>query len=133
MLLFIDTPFKQQIALKPGSKSYGFWKSPPQPLYLDIYLFNWTNPKDITDPTIKPVFQQIGPFRFQEFPEKVDVRWHDQNDTVSYRKQSRYQFVPDQSDGNLDDDITSVNVIALVSSLMMCYKLYDLFLSSRFY
>lgn len=107
--------FPQQIALKPGSKSYGYWSSPPQPLYLDIYLFNWTNPKDFTNKTVKPNFEEIGPFRFQEIPRKVNVTFHDGNSTVSYRKQSRYFFVPEQSKGNLNDSITSINVIALVS------------------
>lgn len=107
---------QQQIALKPGSKSYGYWSEPPQPLYLDIYLFNWTNPHQFTNKSIKPNFDEIGPFRFQEFPKKVNVTWHDANSTVSYRKQSRYFFVPEQSKGRLDDSITSVNVIALVSS-----------------
>jgi hypothetical protein len=59
--------------------------------------------------------KEIGPFRFQEIPQKVNVRWHNDNDTVSYRKQSQYIFISEQSRGRLDDMITSVNVIALVS------------------
>jgi scavenger receptor class B, member 1 len=89
---------------------------PPQPIYLDIYFFNWTNPEDFLNKSIKPNFEEIGPFRFQDIPFKVNVTWHDANSTVSYRKQSRYFFVPEQSKGRLDDVITSVNVIALVGS-----------------
>lgn len=109
---------KQQIALQPGSKSYGYWISPPQPMFLDIYLFNWTNAQDFTNKSIKPNFVEVGPFRFQEIPRKVNVTFHSSNSTVSYRKQSRYFFVADQSKGKLDDIITSVNVIALVSFLI---------------
>jgi scavenger receptor class B, member 1 len=111
--------------LKPGSKSYEYWKSPPQPLYLDVYLFNWTNPEDINDSVIKPVMKEIGPFRFQEIPQKVNVKWHDHNSTVSYRKQSQYIFIPDQSKGNLDDMITSVNVIALVSDSIQKFSMSE--------
>lgn len=82
---------------------------------MDIYLFNWTNPEDFTNKSVKPNFEEIGPFRFLEIPQKVNVRWHDENSTVSYRKQSRYHFVPEQSQGRLTDVVTSVNVIALVS------------------
>lgn len=110
--LFFD--ILQQLVLKPGSKSYGFWTEPPQPLYLDIYLWNWTNPHDIRNKSIKPTFEQIGPFRFQEFPSKTNVNFHD-NATVSYRKSSKYFFVPEDSKGQLHDVITSLNVISLVS------------------
>lgn len=82
---------------------------------MDIYLFNWTNPLDYNNHSIKPNFEEVGPYRFQEIPQKVNVTWHDNNSTVSYRKQSRYFFVADQSKGKLEDVITSVNVIALVS------------------
>lgn len=87
---------------------------------MDIYLFNWTNPHEFTNKSVKPKFDEIGPFRFQEFPQKVNVTWHNANSTVSYRKQSRYHFMPDQSNGRLDDVITSVNVIALVSNSFGC-------------
>lgn len=112
--------YSQQIALQPGSKGHEYWEKPPQPLYLDIYLFNWTNAKDFANKSVKPFFVEVGPFRFQEFPTKVNISWHDENSTVSYRKQSRYFFVPDQSKGRLDDVITSVNVIALVSIITSC-------------
>lgn len=108
----------QQLVLKPGSKSYGFWTEPPQPLYLDIYLWNWTNPHDIRNKSIKPNFVQIGPFRFQEYPSKTNVNFHD-NATVSYRKSSKYFFVPEDSKGQLDDVITSLNVISLVCIFLL--------------
>lgn len=107
----------QQLALQEGSKSYEYWTSPPQPLYLDVYLWNWTNPEEFTNKSINPKFEEIGPFRFQEIPKKVNVKFHDSNSTVSYRKSSKYFFVPEQSKGRMDDVITSINVIALVSSL----------------
>lgn len=84
-------------------------------MYTDIYLFNWTNPQDFTNKSTKPIFEEIGPYRYQDFPQKINITWDDQNNTVRYRKQSRYMFVPEQSVGRLDDVITSVNNLALVS------------------
>jgi scavenger receptor class B, member 1 len=101
--------------LKPGTIIYKFWSTPPQPLYIDIYFFNWTNPHEFNDNSKKPIFSEIGPYRFQEFPAKANVTFHD-NATVSYRKQSRYIFLPEQSKGQLSDIITSVNVVALSSA-----------------
>lgn len=99
--------------LRPGTVISKFWNEPPQPLYLDVYFFNWTNPHEFYNKSIKPSFTEIGPYRFQEYPQKVNVSFHDQNSTVSYKKQSRYIFLPEQSSGHLDDLITSVNVVAL--------------------
>jgi scavenger receptor class B, member 1 len=65
---------------------------------------------------VKPHFEEIGPYRFQEFPQKVNVSFHDKNSTVSYRKQSRFNFIPEQSNGKLTDLITNVNVVALAAA-----------------
>ncbi|KAG5684261.1 hypothetical protein PVAND_013497 [Polypedilum vanderplanki] len=111
-----DSLFFKKLALQPGSKSYEFWSEPPQPLYLDVYLFNWTNPEDFTNKSVNPRFDEIGPFRFQEFPSKVNVKFHNDNGTVSYRKSSKYIFVPEESGGRMDDVITSINVIALAAA-----------------
>lgn len=42
------------------------------------------------------------------------ITWHDHNSTVSYRKKSTFFFVPEESGGLLKDNITSLNMIALV-------------------
>lgn len=102
----------QELELKPGSKSHQQWKETDLPLYLDIYLFNWTNPDDFEDPHIKPHFVELGPYRFREFQEKSNITWN-KNSTVSYRKKSTYHFHKDGSKGSLEDVVTSVNIIAL--------------------
>lgn len=81
-----------------------------------MYLFNWTNSEDFTNKSIKPNFEEIGPFRFREVPSKVNVTFNDENSTVTYRTRSLFYFVPKQSNGSLDDLITSVNVISLVTA-----------------
>lgn len=74
---------------------------------------------------MKPNFVQVGPFRFQEYPSKTNVKFHD-NATVSYRKSSKYFFVPEDSKGQLDDVITSLNVISLVSFIMSRFCCYHI-------
>lgn len=105
----------QELALTPKSKSHDVWRKPPMDLNFDVYLFNWTNPCNFTTEQYqKPILQQVGPFRFKESPEKFNIRWHPKNSTVSYHKRSRYHFDEAGSKASLDDEITALNVIALV-------------------
>lgn len=103
----------QNLELRPDSRSYSEWKQPTVPLYLDIYLFNWTNPHEIKNQSTKPSFEQLGPYRFREFPDKLNITFNDDNSTVSYRKFSWFYFDPDGSNGSLSDMLTTVNMVSL--------------------
>lgn len=106
----------KEIALRPNSRVYESWKVPPLDLNLDIYFFNWTNPDDFRNLSTKPILQQLGPYRFKEKPDKVDIVWHPENYTVSYRKKSDFYFDAENSNGSLDDEITILNAVALSAS-----------------
>lgn len=91
------------------------WKKPPIALNFDVYLYNWTNPSNLTDDDfVKPIVQQVGPYRFTEITEKSKIRWHPKNFTISYKRRSVYYFNPEESVGRLDDKITTINVVAMV-------------------
>lgn len=79
---------EKEMALRPNSRVYESWKSPPITIILDIYFFNWTNPESIHDPNIKPKFEEIGPYRFIDKPEKVNITWHPENSTISYQRKN---------------------------------------------
>uniref|UniRef100_A0A182PCU4 Uncharacterized protein n=1 Tax=Anopheles epiroticus TaxID=199890 RepID=A0A182PCU4_9DIPT len=113
---FLTGSFLKELKLRPGSRSYDSWVSPPFPLAMDVYFFNWTNPEDITNHSTKPILEELGPYRFIEHPTKVDIEWHDENSTVSYRKKSLYYFDEEGSNGSLDDVISSINIVAVVST-----------------
>ena len=104
------------MALSPKSPAYPDWKVSPLPLNFDVYLFNWTNPNDLKNLTIKPHFEQLGPYRFREIPDKVDIDWHNANHSLSFRKKSVFYFDEAGSKGSLDDQVTSVDAVAHVSS-----------------
>ena len=80
---------------------------------MDIYLFNWTNPGDIKDLSTKPNFQQLGPFRFREYPDKTNIKFDDNHFVISYRKLSFYYFEAENSNGSLSDLCTTVNMVAI--------------------
>lgn len=80
---------------------------------MDIYFFNWTNPQEIKITSTKPNFQELGPYRFREFPDKTNISFDDKKFTVSYRKFSTYFFDAEGSNGSLSDLCTTVNMVAL--------------------
>jgi len=83
---------------------------------MDVYLFNWTNHQDFKNLSTKPIFQQLGPYRFREHPVKVNVTFNGNNATVSFRKKSFYYFDEGASNGSLSDIVTTVNMIAVSAS-----------------
>lgn len=111
-----DDVIAKVLQLTPQSFMYEPWKQPPIELTLDIYVFNWTNHEDFQNHSIKPHFQELGPYRFTEKPNKVDIKFNPENSTVTYRRLSVFQFDAAGSKGSLDDIVTSVNVIALTAS-----------------
>lgn len=67
-----------------------------------------------------PKVQQIGPYRFTEVTDKTKIRWYPKNSTIGYKRRSFYYFNEEESVGQLDDKITTVNAVAMVSILNTC-------------
>lgn len=107
-----------ELTLKPGSLNYNNWIETPIPIYLEISLFNWTNPDDINNHTIKPTFTEMGPYVFSEKHKRVDLKWND-NGTVSFNQTRIWNFIPDKSNGTLDDLVTAPNVISATVAYMV--------------
>jgi hypothetical protein len=62
---------------------------------------------------------QTPAFRYRETHEKADVTWN-ANHTVTYRQRKWWYFDPENSSGSLKDNITTLNVVALVR-LFVCF------------
>ncbi|KAH8377767.1 hypothetical protein KR093_007059 [Drosophila rubida] len=103
----------KEMALAPDTRVFENWKTPPMELHLDIYMFNWTNPEDFGNLSTKPILQQLGPYRFVDRPDKVNISWHPANHTVSYKRRSYYYFDAEGSAGSLDDAVTTLNAVTL--------------------
>ncbi|KAJ8920038.1 hypothetical protein NQ315_011688 [Exocentrus adspersus] len=104
------------LKFSPTSKPYKVWRTNDPPLIMDIYLFNWTNADQVGNLSIKPQFQEVGPYRFKEIKEKVNITWHDNNHTISYRHRKLYYFDEESSVRNLSDVISTINVVPLTVS-----------------
>lgn len=119
-ILFIANPtnirkylLNALLTLSPNSLAYNLWKTTPVPGSLKCHFFNWTNPEDIFNSSIKPKFEEVGPYTFSEYRKKYKPIFNE-NDTVTY-KQSRTWYYDKERSRNLTDNITSINVIATVS------------------
>jgi scavenger receptor class B, member 1 len=105
----------QQLVLKNGTINYENWIETPIPMYFELYLFNWTNPEQIHEwRTVKPHFTELGPYVFLEKHYRRNVVFHD-NDTVTFNTERVYEFLEDMSTGSLEDEVTNINPIDVVS------------------
>lgn len=111
---------KSALTLTPDSQAYEAWRINEPPLIMDIYFFNWTNAQDINKKGVKPRFEQVGPYRYKEIKEKINITWNS-NDTISYRFVKRYHFMGKDSPRPLEDVITSLNLIPFVSRFIEVY------------
>ncbi|KAJ8971475.1 hypothetical protein NQ314_000683 [Rhamnusium bicolor] len=88
------------------------WVKNSVPLSLRLYVFNWTNPEDIHNSSVKPNFVELGPYTYIETKEKSNIIWN-ANNTVTFKHIKKWWFDPNSSNGSLTDPMTTVNPIAL--------------------
>ncbi|XP_045474063.1 protein peste-like isoform X3 [Harmonia axyridis] len=111
----------QVLSINPSSESFEMFKKTPFDIYLDIYFFNWTNPEKFSDPSVKPKFEEVGPFRFLEVMEKTNITFHE-NSTVSYNRTRRWYFQKDYSPYDLNTPITSINPVVVAGGYTMRHE-----------
>ncbi|KAF5287578.1 hypothetical protein FQA39_LY15855 [Lamprigera yunnana] len=105
----------EELQLTPSSLTYQMWKEPTIPIYLYVYLFNWTNSEEVikTKWNVKPEFTECGPYVFSQHHVRVNVTWN-RNATLTYRQKRIWKFIPTMSNGSLSDNLTNVNPVAAV-------------------
>lgn len=97
-----DAVLEAKMEVLPGSFSYDLWHYTPIPLYIRFYLFNLTNPDEFTNGA-KPVLQEVGPYVYREFHEKINITFNP-NDTVTYFQQRWWHWDQEASGNNTQDD-----------------------------
>ncbi|CAH2012388.1 unnamed protein product [Acanthoscelides obtectus] len=107
---------KGALQFSPTSKSYAAWKTNDPPLSMDIYIFNWTNPQEVmANSSVKPEFVEVGPYRFKEIKDKLNITWNE-NKTVSFMFKKTYYFDVERSVRQLNDSICTINAVPLTVS-----------------
>ncbi len=103
----------QQLTLKEGTATYKNWEKAPIPLYMKVYLFNVTNSQEVMAEQAQPIVQELGPYTFSEVHVRVNVDAYD-NATLKFQQKKLWRFLPELSNGSLDDPVTTVNPVIAV-------------------
>nr|AWS20447.1 sensory neuron membrane protein 1 [Aphidius gifuensis] len=114
---FLRKQVKKQIALKPGAEMRTLWSQTPFPLDFRIYLFNITNADEIKTGA-KPIVQQVGPFFYDEWKEKVDLVDREEDDTVEYSNKATWIFNKKKSGPGLHEDMELVFPHIMILSMV---------------
>lgn len=114
-----DYVLNMAYSMQPGSFAYNLWRKYPMQISIQAYVWNWTNPHEFYNLSTKPKFVQMGPYVFDEDKEKLDIAWHENNHTISYRQRKTWHFNRAKSVGDLEEKFTSINP----TSAAAAYKL----------
>ncbi|XP_052900469.1 protein peste-like [Anopheles moucheti] len=111
-----DILVSEEKSLLPGSALYKEWRRPTMHPSWQFYVYNWSNAQaflSIPQEASTASFQELGPYTYNEYTEVIDVKFHQGNGTLSYRKRTffRRNFI-----GTQPQVITSVNFVALLTS-----------------
>ncbi|RWS26847.1 Protein croquemort-like protein, partial [Leptotrombidium deliense] len=97
------------------SKTFANWRIIPYKITNAVYLYNVTNPAEV-EKGQTPIFQELGPYVFREKRVKENVKWlaaingSDSYETIEYEQVKLWHFVPEESNGTLNDAIRHLNV-----------------------
>lgn len=105
----INKEVKEEVNLN-SSDTYKHWVTNPVPIYFQVWVWNLTNPEEVQAGTAKPFIKDIGPYTYREHRKKVDIKFHDNNGTVTYRELRWFSFDRDKSNGTEEDRFITVNI-----------------------
>ncbi|KAH3855176.1 hypothetical protein DPMN_097738, partial [Dreissena polymorpha] len=94
---------ERTVIIRTDSPVYAFWQDPPVPIYLQLYMFNVTNPIEFIQEGKRPFLQEVGPYTYSERRVKYDIKFNP-NGTVTYRQNRTFQFILEKSGKGLSED-----------------------------
>ncbi|ODN03060.1 Scavenger receptor class B member 1 [Orchesella cincta] len=108
--MIINGQLRQSARLFNGSDTWRNFKENPNPIYRSFYLFNIENADGIATGE-KPKVKERGPYVYLERQWKEDISIDKENDTIGFRQYRSYEFQPEMSTGNTEEDmITMLNM-----------------------
>jgi len=115
---------KKQLAVTWDSYSFGLWEETPIPMHMNIYYFNVTNAEEVMDDLktmigserVKPRLKQVGPYSFDEYHKKTNISFSPDGNLVDFYQMKYWIFNPERSNGDLSDEIWTLNMIAVAAA-----------------
>lgn len=89
---------------------------------MEFYLYDLKNPEDFINGA-RPVFEEVGPFIYKEYRIKEDMV-DNLNYTMTYNDRRYYIFAPELSPHEESEQITTLNMAAVVCTI--CIKIFYL-------
>lgn len=120
--LFVDYKIKKAIVLEDDSEALHRWEKPPS-LDFKIYFFNVTNPLDVHYGA-KPILREVGPYIYTEYHDKKIIKFHDEDDTVSYNVHKRFFYNKEKSQCHHDSDLVTIINPALMGTVLRVQKMF---------
>jgi len=121
--------YNSQLVLSATSGSFPMWSVLPEPMIASMYLWEVKNPEAFSKGA-KPVLEERGPYVFTEQHYKTNITWNDNNGTVTYKQIRKWNFVPELSNGTLEDKVTIFNPVpATLASMVKDNKFFQTILS----
>ncbi|XP_044754135.1 protein croquemort-like [Coccinella septempunctata] len=111
----VDIIIDEFLVLKPNTYYFSEWKDAANLLPIEFYFFNWTNPEDLFNPSVKPKFQEVGPIVMNQETHRWNITINE-NNTVTYRNKKVFFLDEEKSKAALEDNVTSVNVVPMFAS-----------------
>lgn len=102
---------KSQLTIVKGSDAYTRYTESKVPLQVKMYMFNVTNPDEVSKDGAKPILAQVGPFALTERRKKDVISISSDKTTLDYKLIRTYYFNPNES-VSLDSIITLPNAPA---------------------
>ncbi|XP_055598167.1 protein croquemort-like [Uranotaenia lowii] len=102
----VDSVARSEFVLQSGAQVYDNWFKSEVPMFFDIYVWDWVNWEEATNPNVRPHFVQKGPYVFSEVHERANVNFNG-NHTVTFQQQRIWHYIPEQSNGHFYTDTVS--------------------------
>lgn len=116
--------------MREGSDLFVKWSSPSEPpINLKIFLFEVLNPKEVEINSSRPIVRERGPYCYVVKSWKEILEFEDANRLMSYKEHRTYHFVRDKSIGNLDEEITMLNIPFIVRNVQLFHESCSTFLT----
>ncbi|KAK5643369.1 hypothetical protein RI129_007214 [Pyrocoelia pectoralis] len=96
MPILLKSKIKSNLTLKPGGDVRALYTKVPFAIDFKVNVFNITNPKDVANGDT-PVLDEIGPYYFEEWKEKVELVDNDAEDELTYKQRITWVFRKDLS------------------------------------
>lgn len=114
-----DALIDDRLVLRNNTDAFNAWRSSPVKPIMKFRIFNYTNLdayKRGDDDKLR--VEEVGPYAFTETTTRVNVVFH-ANGTLSYQDRRTYEFVPETTNGSLDDIVYTLNVPLLSMNYQM--------------